>query len=235
MQAFSAVLHMLRKWRASIAASTTIIARLRMLLQLATTGVDHNIDARWLCNYIRCQHQGWQDCCGFAHVSQVKQPASLHQPQSSRQLACPAVMWHTALYGVNNKDEAGLWRYCTWWATTRIAIYSVTSSYTVTSSVDVGNNSEEQLVGLPYTTHMWLKVEQPDSRKGDSTGRREALDLPRPQEQRKACPKLTNRTSTVLRTCAKNPKHLEQFFWLWKNSSIFFVWKWRGQNVLTFR
>ena len=63
-----------------------------MLLQLATTGVDHNIDARWLCNYIRCQHQGWQDCCGFAHVSQVKQPASLHQPQSSRQLACPAVM-----------------------------------------------------------------------------------------------------------------------------------------------
>ena len=62
-----------------------------MPLQLATTGVDH---IRWLCNHIRCQHQGWQAeaCCGFAHVSQVKQPASQHQPQSSRQLACPAVM-----------------------------------------------------------------------------------------------------------------------------------------------
>ena len=29
--------------------------------------------------------------------------------------------------------------------------------------IDVGNSSEEQLAGLPYTTHMGLKVEQPDS------------------------------------------------------------------------
>ena len=104
-----------------------------MPLQLATTGVDHNIDARWLCNYIRCQHQGWQDCCGFAHVSQVKQPASQHQPHNRRG------SWHAqrsfdTLLCVNNKDEAGLRRYCTWWARTIIAI-CVTSFYSVTSSV----------------------------------------------------------------------------------------------------
>jgi len=85
-----------------------------------------------------------------------------------------------ALYGVNTKDAAGLRRHCTWCARTRIAVYSVTSP------VDVGHSSKEQLARLPYsacgprlnsqTPERWLY--------------RPTRVTRGPHRQRQACPKL---------------------------------------------
>ena len=55
------------------------------------------------------------------------------------------------------------------------------------STVSPGRQTASTAVrnSLAYgIAHVIPKVEQPDSRKGDSTGRREARDLPGPHEQR---------------------------------------------------
>ena len=59
-------------------------------LQLATSD-----SVSRLCKKISCQHPGWCEPFRFCTCYASEAGASQHQPQSSRQLACPAVMWHT--------------------------------------------------------------------------------------------------------------------------------------------
>ena len=116
-----------------------------------------------------------------------------------------------ALYCVNTKDAAGLRRHCTWCARTRIAVYNVTSP------VDVGNSSNEQLARLPYSAcDPSLNSQTPERWQYRPTRVTRG-----PHRQRQACPILTTR-GTVLTIwvqnehsfayLCKNSKHLEHFF-----------------------
>ena len=85
------------KIRTGIDASTTIIAVVTCFAISNSWCVsDSHLHKKVVHKKISCQHPGWcKPFRRFCTCCASEAGASQHQPQSSRQLACPAVMWHT--------------------------------------------------------------------------------------------------------------------------------------------